>query len=157
MVENHYRPDIDGLRAVAVASVILFHAGLFSTIGNWFPGGFVGVDVFFAISGFLITSLLLRELEATGSVSLRDFWARRARRILPAALTVIAACAAATALIVPVTEWQHFFADFRASTVYVQNWHLAGAAVDYFHAKISFYLGDTQKVDTLNSGLTFIW
>jgi peptidoglycan/LPS O-acetylase OafA/YrhL len=123
------RPEIQALRALAVSLVVAWHL--------WpddVPGGFVGVDVFFAISGFLITSLLLRELEATGRVSLRAFWARRARRILPAALTVIAACAGATALLVPVTEWQHFFGDFRASTLYVQNWHLAGAAVDYFHA-----------------------
>jgi peptidoglycan/LPS O-acetylase OafA/YrhL len=123
------RPEIQALRALAVSLVVAWHL--------WpddVPGGFVGVDVFFAISGFLITSLLLRELEATGRVSLRDFWARRARRILPAALTVIAACAGATALLVPVTDWAHFFGDFRASSLYVQNWHLASTAVDYFHA-----------------------
>ncbi|HWI71534.1 MAG TPA: acyltransferase family protein [Baekduia sp.] len=123
------RPEIQALRAVAVLLVVVAHLW-----PSALPGGFVGVDVFFAISGFLITSLLLRELEATGRVSLRDFWARRARRILPAALTVIAACAGATALLVPVTDWAQFFGDFRASTLYVQNWHLAGAAVDYFHA-----------------------
>ncbi|HET6506048.1 MAG TPA: acyltransferase family protein [Baekduia sp.] len=123
------RPEIQALRALAVSLVVAWHL--------WpddVPGGFVGVDVFFAISGYLITSLLLRELEATGRVSLRDFWARRARRILPAALTVVACCAAATALVVPLTDWQGFFGDFRASTLYVQNWHLAAEAVDYFHA-----------------------
>jgi peptidoglycan/LPS O-acetylase OafA/YrhL len=126
------RPEIQALRALAVSFVVAWHL--------WpqdVPGGFVGVDVFFVISGFLITSLLLRELQATGRISLRDFWARRARRILPAALTVVGACAAATALLVPVTEWQQFFGDFRASALYVQNWHLAGAAVDYFHAEDS--------------------
>jgi len=76
-----YRSDIDGLRAVAVLGVVLFHADL------GFPGGYVGVDVFFVISGFLITSLLLKDLRA-GSFSLLDFWERRARRILPA-LTVL--------------------------------------------------------------------
>ncbi len=124
------RPEIQALRALAVSLVVAWHL--------WprdVPGGFVGVDVFFVISGFLITSLLLRELEATGRVSLRDFWARRARRILPAALTVIACCAGATALFVPITEWPTFFGDFRASALYVQNWHLAAAAVDYFHAE----------------------
>jgi len=77
------RPDIDGLRAVAVVPVLLFHAGLPAC-----PGGFVGVDVFFVISGFLITSHLLRELDRTARISLTGFWARRARRLLPAAFLV---------------------------------------------------------------------
>jgi peptidoglycan/LPS O-acetylase OafA/YrhL len=123
------RPEIQALRALAVSLVVAWHLW-----PDAVPGGFVGVDVFFAISGFLITSLLLAEVEATGRISLRDFWARRARRILPAALIVIAACAGATALLVPVTDWQHFFGDLRASTLYVQNWHMAAAAVDYLHA-----------------------
>jgi len=80
----HYRPDIDGLRAVAVLGVVLFHAGL------GFPGGFVGVDVFFVISGFLITSLILKELR-NNTFSFLDFWERRARRILPALAVVTAA------------------------------------------------------------------
>ncbi|MCE9607486.1 MAG: acyltransferase [Planctomycetia bacterium] len=79
-----YRPDIDGLRAVAVASVVLCHAGL------GFPGGFVGVDVFFVISGYLITCLMLKDLEA-GTFSLAQFWERRIRRILPALAVVVAA------------------------------------------------------------------
>lgn len=78
MAANHYRPDIDGLRAIAVLLVILFHAKLA------FTGGFVGVDVFFVISGFLITSLVRRQQEAD-SFSLADFWMRRIRRIIPAA------------------------------------------------------------------------
>jgi peptidoglycan/LPS O-acetylase OafA/YrhL len=123
------RPEIQALRALAVSLVVAWHLW-----PDAVPGGFVGVDVFFAISGFLITSLLLREVEKTGRVSLRDFWARRARRILPAALTVVAACAGATALLVPVTDWSRFFSDFRASTLYIQNWHLAAQAVDYLHA-----------------------
>jgi peptidoglycan/LPS O-acetylase OafA/YrhL len=123
------RPEIQALRALAVSLVVAWHLWP-GAVG----GGFVGVDVFFVISGFLITTLLLREVEATGRVSLRDFWARRARRILPAALTVVAACAAATALLVPVTDWSRFFGDFRASTLYIQNWHLAAQAVDYLHA-----------------------
>ena len=72
-----YRPDVDGLRAVSVLGVLLFHAGL------GVSGGFVGVDVFFVISGFLITSILFRELES-GTFTLADFWVRRIRRILPA-------------------------------------------------------------------------
>lgn len=78
-----YRPEIDGLRAVAVIAVILFHLGY-----KWIPGGYLGVDVFFVISGYLITSIILRELTA-GTFSFKDFWARRVRRIMPALLAVI--------------------------------------------------------------------
>ncbi len=98
------------------------------------PGGFIGVDVFFAISGFLITSLLLREIDRTNTLSLSRFWARRARRILPAALVTLLACAIATVVFVPLTYWPQYFADLRASTGYFQNFHLAAAAVDYFAA-----------------------
>jgi peptidoglycan/LPS O-acetylase OafA/YrhL len=77
-----YRPEVDGLRAVAVAVVVLFHADL------GFPGGFVGVDVFFVISGYLITSLIVRDLEQ-GKFTLRSFWERRARRIVPALVVLV--------------------------------------------------------------------
>ena len=80
-----YRPDIDGLRAIAVAIVVAFHAGV-----PGFTGGFVGVDVFFVISGFLITGLLVEELRETGSISLSRFYARRVRRLLPALALVLA-------------------------------------------------------------------
>lgn len=123
------RSEIQALRAVAVALVVGHHA--------WpgaLPGGFVGVDVFFVVSGFLITSLLLRELERTGRIALAAFWARRARRILPAALMTIAFGLAATLLIVPVDDWSQFLHELRASALYVQNWHLADSAVDYFAA-----------------------
>ena len=123
------RAEIQALRALAVALVLVYH--LWPAV---LPGGFVGVDVFFAISGFLITSLLLREAERTGSVSLRAFWARRARRILPAALLTVLVCALATVVLVPLTRWQQFFTEMRASTAYVQNWQLAGDAVDYLAA-----------------------
>jgi peptidoglycan/LPS O-acetylase OafA/YrhL len=74
--DRKYRPDVEGLRAVAVGAVILFHAKLVS-----FTGGFIGVDVFYVISGFVITGVLLRKLEASGSLGFMDFYARRARRI----------------------------------------------------------------------------
>ncbi|NJL18466.1 MAG: acyltransferase [Nitrospira sp.] len=81
-----YRPEIDGLRAVAIVPVILFHAG-----APLFGGGFVGVDIFFVISGYLITTILLTELEA-GTFSIVDFYERRARRILPALVLVVGVC-----------------------------------------------------------------
>ena len=123
------RPEIQALRAIAVMAVVIYH--LWPSV---LPGGFVGVDVFFVISGFLITSLLLREIDRTGTLSLSAFWARRARRILPASLVTLAVCAGATVVFVPLCYWQQFLEDMRASTAYVQNWHLASSAVDYFAA-----------------------
>jgi peptidoglycan/LPS O-acetylase OafA/YrhL len=76
------RADIQGLRAIAVGGVVLFHVR-----PGWFPGGFVGVDVFFVISGFLITGSLLREAATSGTVQVLKFWARRIRRLMPAATT----------------------------------------------------------------------
>lgn len=81
-----YRREIDGLRAVAVLPVILFHAGF-----QFFGGGFVGVDIFFVISGYLITTILIHELEA-GQFSILNFYERRARRILPALFLLLLAC-----------------------------------------------------------------
>src|SRR5439155_23656051 len=124
------RPEIQALRAAAVSLVLVYHFW-----PSLLPGGFVGVDVFFAISGFLITSHLLREVERTGTVSISAFWARRARRILPPALVVLLSCAVATILFVPLSYWQQFFSELRASTTYGQNWHLAAAAVNYFSAE----------------------
>src|SRR3954463_1152823 len=83
-----YRPDIDGLRAVAVTLVILVHA-----FPDWMRNGFVGVDIFFVISGYLITGILLSEL-AAGSFTLRGFYIRRANRIFPALILVLACCIA---------------------------------------------------------------
>src|SRR4051794_3680670 len=126
------RPEIQGLRALAVALVLVFHL--------WpgaMPGGFVGVDVFFAISGFLITAHLLREVAATGTLELWRFWARRARRLLPASLLTLLVCAVGTILFVPQVYWQQFLTEIGASTAYVQNWQLAADAVDYFAAENS--------------------
>ena len=80
------RKDIEGMRAVAVGLVVLNHAGV-----PWLPGGYIGVDVFFVISGFLITSLLLDEATSSGGVNLMQFWARRARRIMPMSIVVTVA------------------------------------------------------------------
>jgi peptidoglycan/LPS O-acetylase OafA/YrhL len=124
------RPEIQALRAIAVATVVVFH--------YWpelITGGYVGVDVFFAISGFLITAHLVREVDRTAKVSLPGFWARRARRILPAALLVLLFCAVATYFWVPLNLWEQFFGEIRASTLYVENWNLAAQAVDYLGAE----------------------
>ncbi len=120
------RPDIEGLRAVAVGTVVAYHAG--------FPGvsgGFVGVDIFFVISGFLITSLLLREVERSGTISLAGFYARRARRLLPAASVVLVVTAVASWFVEPVTRRGDLGTDVVTATFYAINWSLAGRAVDY--------------------------
>jgi len=83
-----YRPEIDGLRTLAVVSVLLYHAELYIGRQQFFSGGYLGVDVFFVISGFLITSILLKELQQTGRISITRFYERRARRLLPALLAV---------------------------------------------------------------------
>ena len=87
-----YQPALDGLRALSVIAVILYHANV-----SWLPGGFLGVEVFFVVSGFLITSLMLEERAASGRVSLRLFWIRRARRLLPALFVMLLALAIAVA------------------------------------------------------------
>ncbi len=91
-----YLPALDGLRAVAVLAVILYHLDL-----PWMAGGFLGVEVFFVISGYLITTLLLGEWEASGRIGVRAFWGRRARRLLPALFALLAAVSAFAALLCP--------------------------------------------------------
>ncbi|KQO99450.1 acyltransferase family protein [Leifsonia sp. Leaf264] len=123
------RPEIQALRAAAVLSVVLFHL--------WpgrLPGGYVGVDVFFAISGFLITAHLARELRRTGRIDLPAFWARRVRRLLPVALLVLTLTAIAVYLVVPSPFWGQFLGEIAASAVYAENWVLAADAVDYLAA-----------------------
>jgi len=88
----NYRAEIDGLRAIAVVSVILYHAQIVIFGRDWFEGGFIGVDIFFVISGYLITRIILTELEQTNTFSFIKFYERRARRILPMLLVVIAMC-----------------------------------------------------------------
>ena len=84
-----YRPEIDGLRAIAVVAVIFYHAQITIFGYQLFKGGFIGVDIFFVISGYLITSIILKELVSTGSFSFKYFYERRIRRILPALLFVM--------------------------------------------------------------------
>jgi peptidoglycan/LPS O-acetylase OafA/YrhL len=122
-----WRPEIQALRALAVTLVIAAHLW-----PRLVPGGYVGVDVFFAVSGFLITSLLVQEIVSGGRIALTAFWARRARRILPAALLVLLATAIATLVLVPSHRWGAFLTEIAASAGYVENWRLAHSAVDYF-------------------------
>lgn len=129
MTPRNFRPEIQALRAVSVLLVILFH--LWPTR---LTGGYVGVDVFFVISGYLITSHLLRERDATGSIALRSFWARRIRRLLPAASLVLLSTLVATVVLVPQSAWQAIVREIAASALYIENWVLASSAVDYFAA-----------------------
>lgn len=121
-----FRPDVEGLRAIAVGLVLLYHGGL-----SFLPGGFVGVDVFFVISGFLITSLLIKEVDRGGTISLPRFYARRAKRLLPAAAIVLAATAALTFLVLPRTRWSDIGGDIASAALYFVNWRLAATEVDY--------------------------
>ena len=125
-VRRGFRPEIQGLRAVAVLLVIAYHL-----YPDRVTGGYVGVDVFFVLSGFLITAHLLREAASTGHLSLTRFWARRIRRLLPASLLVLAVCAVMTWVWVPRTMWDQTLRQIAASALYVENWALASDAVDY--------------------------
>ena len=124
-----YRPDIDGLRAVAVLPVVLYHAGL------GFPGGFVGVDVFFVISGYLITSLIFGEMQQ-GRFSIVTFYERRIRRIIPALLVVLAASAAAAYALFMPPDFDMFGRSVIATALFVSNMHFA-SQVGYFDAASS--------------------
>jgi peptidoglycan/LPS O-acetylase OafA/YrhL len=121
-----FRPDIQGLRAIAVGSVVLYHAGL-TTVS----GGYVGVDVFFVISGFLITGHLLRDILRTGRLSFGEFYARRARRILPAAFAVNILTLIAATVLMPSTELKSAVHDAIATALYVPNMIFANRATDY--------------------------
>jgi peptidoglycan/LPS O-acetylase OafA/YrhL len=119
-----YLPGLDGLRAVAVGAVFLFHAGVMS-------GGFIGVDVFFVISGFLITGLAVAEVERTDRLSLGHFWARRARRLLPALMVVIAAVLAYS-IVEGGAAVRRVGRDVASTILYVANWAQIGEGRDYF-------------------------
>jgi peptidoglycan/LPS O-acetylase OafA/YrhL len=125
--KHEFRPDIEGLRAVAIAAVLLCHAGL-----GFAAGGFVGVDVFFVISGFLITRLLLGEVSRTGSVSLPRFYARRVKRLLPLSALLLAVVAALSLLIFSPVRAGEVAGDIVACATYTANWHFAAQSVDYF-------------------------
>lgn len=120
------RLDVQGLRAIAVALVVAFHLW-----PDTVRGGYVGVDVFFVISGYLITAHLLSEVARTGSVSLTRFWARRIRRLLPASFLVLAVCVALAVWVVPQSLLVQNLQEIAAAAGYYVNWLLAFNATDY--------------------------
>jgi len=122
-----YRADIQGLRALAVLLVVLAHAGV-----GFLPGGFVGVDVFFVLSGFLITGLLLAEVRARGTVSLIDFYVRRARRILPAAALTLLATDVAAFFLLNFLRARDTVHDSLYTAVFAANFRFAARGMDYF-------------------------
>ena len=124
-----FRPDLEGLRGLAIILVVLFHAGI-----PGIPGGFVGVDVFFVLSGFLITGLLIREQERTGCVSLPAFYARRARRILPASLVVVVGTLLVAKVVLSPLDVLRAADDAVAVALSVGNIRFAAGATDYFAA-----------------------
>ncbi|UDY37688.1 acyltransferase family protein [Dermatobacter hominis] len=111
-----YRPSLDGLRAIAVTAVVLYHADV-----GWMPGGFLGVEVFFVVSGFLITALLIDERHHSGAISLRQFWGRRARRLLPALYLLLLVVSVASLLVYRDAAGR-MGGDVLAALLYVSNW-----------------------------------
>ena len=123
-----YLPGLDGLRALAVAAVLLYHAEL-----SWLPGGFLGVEIFFVISGYLITALLLTEWRQLGRVNLKKFWIRRARRLLPALYLLLAVTLTYAVVFLP-GEVAGLRDDVIAALGYVTNWYLVLGHESYFEA-----------------------
>ncbi len=129
--DRKFRPDVQGLRAVAVVLVVLFHAHV-----PGLTGGYVGVDVFFVISGFVITGVLLRERASTGSTSILSFYGRRVRRIIPAAtLVIIAAVITSYALLGPLSGNQTAD-DARWASVFLINIHFASVGTNYLSSQL---------------------
>ncbi|WP_344793079.1 acyltransferase family protein [Frondihabitans peucedani] len=123
---SHFQTDIEGLRAFAVFAVVAFHASV-----PGLTGGFAGVDVFFVISGYLITGQLTREVLRTGRIGLLSFWARRAKRLLPAAGIVLVAVGIASAVLEPLLGVYHSAQDLLAAALYTTNWHFISLGTDY--------------------------
>ena len=126
------RPALDGVRALAVAAVMIYHFGGGST--SWLPGGFLGVDVFFVLSGYLITGLLLNEYRRTGRIDLPGFWVRRARRLVPALIPMLLAVCAWIWWANPLESYPDRRSDVFWTVGYLANWHLVSGQDNYFAA-----------------------
>lgn len=126
-VTSPLRADIQALRAFAVTAVVVNHLWPSS-----FRGGYIGVDIFFVISGFLITQHLKKELVREGKIKLARFYARRIKRLLPAALTVSSLSFLFSLILIPADSWGKVIREFFASSAYIQNWALAADATNYF-------------------------
>ena len=126
-----FRPDLEGLRAVAVGLVLLYHAAV-----PGFAGGYIGVDVFFVLSGYLITGLLIRELRSTGRISLPAFYARRARRLLPAAAVTLLVTGLMSAIVLPPLRVSSVESDIAAAAAYVSNMRFAFQATNYLASEL---------------------
>ena len=124
-----YQPGLDGLRAISVIAVIIYHAGF-----SWMSGGFLGVEVFFVVSGFLITMLLIEEHESSGVVNFRSFWVRRARRLFPALGVVLVAVSTWVALFGSAEQASQMRRDLPWSVLYAANWGQIVGDVPYFAA-----------------------
>ena len=129
-LDRRYRPDIQGLRAIAVLAVIADH------IAGWPSGSFVGVDIFFVISGYLITGLLVREFEGSGSISFAGFYARRVKRLLPAGMFVIGATVLFTRVLAGIDRYHFAAKDAIAAALFTANWHFAATGVNYFNQSL---------------------
>src|SRR5215210_7710407 len=127
-VRLSYLPGLDGLRAFAVIAVLLYHADL-----TWIRGGFLGVEVFFVISGYLITTLLLEEWRRQGRINVIGFWMRRARRLLPALYLLLVVTLAFAVVFLP-GEVARLREDALAAFGYVTNWYLIVGEESYFEA-----------------------
>ncbi len=125
-INPRYMPGLDGVRAVAVIAIIIYHLN-----PQWLSGGFLGVDTFFVISGYLITSLLLTEYHNTGKIKLTSFWLRRVKRLIPAVLFLVMGVIVLSLIFMP-TEIQKVRADSIAAIFYVSNWWYIMQNVDYF-------------------------
>lgn len=124
-----FRPDIEGLRALAVLLVVACHAGV-----PWLQGGYIGVDVFFVISGYLITRLLDTEYSRTGKIDLSGFYARRVRRLLPALALMVGAVLVAIWVFFSPFEQPVMLRSVLAASLYISNLHFAWGATDYWGA-----------------------
>ena len=140
-----YQSEIDGLRALAVAPVLLYHARIETPSGGYLAGGFLGVDVFFVISGYLITRLLLGEYEKTGAISLTGFYERRARRIMPPLLLVIIASFIPGYFLLYAPDFVRFAESAFFSLAFLSN--------HFWHHELSAY----GAVSTLFNPLVHLW